>query len=138
MRLSGQNSDSMPAISLTPLIDVVFILLIFFMLASSFLDWRELPIQGQESKSSASVARSSDTEILRLSLFRDGNIGLNGKAVSLSRLEQDVSGRSAPPREIRVFVAVEDGVPVQTTLDFLDQLKALGLSDMTLRDLRKP
>ncbi|MEM6945656.1 MAG: biopolymer transporter ExbD, partial [Pseudomonadota bacterium] len=29
-------------ISITPLIDVVFILLVFFMLASSFLDWRSI------------------------------------------------------------------------------------------------
>ena len=31
-------------ISLTPLIDVVFILLVFFMLASSFLDWRSITL----------------------------------------------------------------------------------------------
>ena len=33
-----------PLISLTPLIDVVFILLVFFMLASSFLDWRSIDL----------------------------------------------------------------------------------------------
>ncbi|OOC09384.1 ExbD/TolR family protein, partial [Thioalkalivibrio halophilus] len=32
-------------ISLTPLIDVVFILLVFFMLASSFLDWRAVELE---------------------------------------------------------------------------------------------
>ena len=39
MRLESDEAAPRP-ISLTPLIDVVFILLIFFMLASSFLDWR--------------------------------------------------------------------------------------------------
>jgi len=31
-------------VPLTPLVDVVFILLVFFMLASSFLDWRVRPV----------------------------------------------------------------------------------------------
>ena len=41
----GQRASRRRAlIGLTPLIDVVFILLVFFMLASSFLDWRAIDL----------------------------------------------------------------------------------------------
>ena len=40
----GQQRPTGRLISLTPLIDVVFILLVFFMLASSFLDWRSIDL----------------------------------------------------------------------------------------------
>ena len=43
-RLGQPQGRRRPLISLTPLIDVVFILLVFFMLASSFLDWRSIDL----------------------------------------------------------------------------------------------
>ena len=43
-RLTAHPSKRKAVISLTPLIDVVFILLVFFMLSSSFLDWRHQPL----------------------------------------------------------------------------------------------
>src|SRR5690606_18422295 len=42
-------------ISLTPLIDVVFILLVFFMLASSFLDWRAIDLRAPGPAAGASL-----------------------------------------------------------------------------------
>ena len=44
MTLAAAAQKKRPLISLTPLIDVVFILLVFFMLASSFLDWRSIDL----------------------------------------------------------------------------------------------
>ena len=44
LSLAPQNNRRRNLISLTPLIDVVFILLVFFMLASSFLDWRSITL----------------------------------------------------------------------------------------------
>ncbi|MEO1283127.1 MAG: biopolymer transporter ExbD, partial [Pseudomonadota bacterium] len=45
MRLKAQPQRKFP-LSLTPLIDVVFLLLIFFMLASTFLKFSAMPIAG--------------------------------------------------------------------------------------------
>ena len=45
MKLGDDKPPTGVMITLTPLIDVVFILLIFFMLASSFIDWRALDLR---------------------------------------------------------------------------------------------
>ena len=44
MRLNQSLKKKRQAISLTPLIDVVFILLLFFMLSSSFVPWRQINV----------------------------------------------------------------------------------------------
>jgi biopolymer transport protein ExbD len=41
-RLAAKQPPRRAVVSLTPLIDVVFILLVFFMLASSFVKWRAI------------------------------------------------------------------------------------------------
>ena len=132
MRLSVQDNDTGFAISLTPLIDVVFILLIFFMLASSFLDWAQIPVQGQEKASrSFSSSSATQTEVLRLSLFADGDILLQGKRVPFRQLQDYLARQSEKPR---VLIAVEDGIAVQQTLDFLARLRVAGVVDMVLRE----
>ena len=52
-------------ISLTPLIDVVFILLIFFMLASSFLDWRAI---GLDAPADATAGAAGELDRLQSDL----------------------------------------------------------------------
>ncbi|WP_417455223.1 ExbD/TolR family protein [Kiloniella sp.] len=138
MRLNGENTDKLPVISLTPLIDVVFILLIFFMLASSFLDWRELSVQGQEDKTSTSPPSSPPKETIRLSLFHNGLIKHGAKTISQSDLDQLVTTQTSPLDTIKVFISVDDGVEMQNTLDLLQDLKALGLLDLTLIEHAKP
>ncbi|WP_085902039.1 ExbD/TolR family protein [Kiloniella majae] len=137
MRLSGESTDKLPTISLTPLIDVVFILLIFFMLASSFLDWRELPIQGQAAKPSSSPSSQSPKETIRLSLSRDGTIKLGSKKIDRGGLKKVLMSKTTTLETIKVYIAVEDGVRMQNTLDFLQELKAFGLIDLTLQDQQK-
>ena len=138
MRLSAENTDKLPVISLTPLIDVVFILLIFFMLASSFLDWRELSVQGQEHKTSTAPPSSAPKETIRLSLLQNGTIKHGAKTISQSDLDQLVTTQTSPLDVIKVFISVDDGVKMQNTLDFLQDLKALGLLDLTLVEHAKP
>ena len=65
----GQLSPTGRLITLTPLIDVVFILLVFFMLASSYLDWRSIDL----TVSSGAGAATSAQRAILINLRSDGN-----------------------------------------------------------------
>jgi len=70
-RLSGR-------IGLTPLIDVVFLLLVFFMLASTFLRFNYLPLAS--GGQGASAVELSETVIVRVQA--GGTLDVNGTAVA--------------------------------------------------------
>ncbi|MDP7242489.1 MAG: biopolymer transporter ExbD, partial [Rhodospirillales bacterium] len=74
----GQQRPTGRLISLTPLIDVVFILLVFFMLASSFLDWRSIDL----TVSSGVGEATSDKRAILISLRSDGSIVVGSEPVS--------------------------------------------------------
>ena len=81
-RLASSPRRRRPLISLTPLIDVVFILLVFFLLASSFLDWRAIDLSAPaEAAAGASVQGALLVEV------REEGLRLSGEAVSLEDLE---------------------------------------------------
>ena len=74
MRLNQSNQKRRQAISLTPLIDVVFILLLFFMLSSSFIPWRQINV------SMPTATSQSQTDVMRLEILDN-----NGRFVSANK-----------------------------------------------------
>ena len=110
-------------ISLTPLIDVVFILLLFFMLSSGFTHWRQLDI--------TAASESYDTDKIRnqhaLLLTAAGEYEYDNRRYPVSeltpikqQLAKDLPG---------IFVVS------QQMIDFIDQLKAIGIDKVSLAGL---
>lgn len=108
------------SIVITSLVDVMFVLLFFFMLASSYLDWGSVDVNvgGADSKSTMPVPG----HVHHLQLLPHHQFTLDGKPVALSQLP------SMLERDARVIVQPQDGVPLQQMIDAIDQLKATGLA----------
>ena len=114
-------------ISLTPLIDVVFILLVFFMLASSFLDWRAIDLS---ASGGAAVGMSMEGALLVE--IRPEGLRLSGETVSLETLGFRIAERVSEQPDQRVLIQPEPGVSLQRTVQVLDRLAASGVTGMSL------
>jgi len=114
-------------ISLTPLIDVVFILLVFFMLASSFLNWRSITLDSpKQTGTSASLERALLIEV------RTDGLRLAGETMSLDRIAGRAMAALAKKPDRPVLVRPDDGVPVQEVVQVLDGLAAAGVGNLSL------
>ena len=91
MRFQSDSEEDY-SLQLTSLIDVVFLLLIFFMVSTSFVDFtRRLDIELPEAESSAEVVEKKS---FLIEVGVEKRITLNGKTVLLDNLEGQVeSGR---------------------------------------------
>lgn len=116
-------------ISLTPLIDVVFILLVFFMLASSFLDWRAIDLDMPPPHEYGLEADHS----LEVLIAADGTLTLEGEALARDALVREVAAavRSEPERAVIVRPAGE--VRLQTMVDLVERLARAGVTNVSLR-----
>lgn len=127
--LSIDDGRMRARVSLTPLIDVVFILLVFFMLASSFLDWQAFDLS---VVTPGPDAESSEQQPMRIVLSADGTWLLEGKPVRPVALRARVEAalRSDPARAF--YVEPQAGVSLQTAVDALDYLRASGAERVSL------
>jgi len=114
-------------ISLTPLIDVVLILLVFFMLASSFLDWRVIDLAARDRG-----AAVTSMEGVLLVDIRPHGLRLSGETVSLEALGFHVAKRVSQRPDQRVLVRPEPGVSLQQAVQVLDRLAVAGVTRMSL------
>jgi biopolymer transport protein ExbD len=124
----GQERPAARLISLTPLIDVVFILLVFFMLASSFLDWRSVDL----TVSSGARAATSAQRAILIILRSDGSVVVGFKPVERQALRSIMTARLDGNRERRVVIRSDPGVPLQRAVRTLDLLRAVGATNVSL------
>lgn len=112
-------------ISLTPLIDVVFILLLFFMLSSSFMQWRQLDLPIP----STAKSYAQEVTVVRL-LDNDGVISVAGESLRLSQHERLAELVEMNPGVFGIDVA--EGVNTQSLVQLVDALKLAGAENVSL------
>lgn len=108
------------ALSLTPLIDVIFLLLLFFMLSSSFSKFGEVELQ--VAGSGASNVQRTDLVFLRLS---EDSLSVNGTKVLIENLALTIGSA-----EQTLAVSVRPNVTAQRMTDLLVAMQ--GLPDATV------
>ncbi len=128
----GVERSTGTLIPLTPLIDVIFILLIFFMLASSYLDWRAIDLRVTTSDDPATVSQRA----LVIRLNADGSSHRGRDTLSPESLRSRIETAIAENSDLRVTILSEPGVALQRAVDTLDIVKGLGATDVSFARVR--
>ena len=124
-RRSGQ-------MSLTPLVDVVFILLVFFMLQTNFLRPRAIEF----SHSAGSNDASTELALIGVELHANGSIWLNGQTSSMDALRAYAS-RILETEKTRVLLAVDPDVILQDAVDVMDLFNRFDIMNISLSAARR-
>ena len=130
MPLKTQN-DELPNLNLTSLIDVVFLLIVFFMAASKFADSaRDVELKLPEVADGESLAMPSKNR--DVAVYADGRVTLDNTAVTLAELTARLaeSRKSAP--EQSVVILGDAGCPFQHVAAALAACKEAGVSDLAV------
>ncbi len=137
MRLRRAGPAPGALIALTPLIDVVFILLIFFMLATRFDLWGgfTLALAGAAMPSPAAAAvAEQDRTVVLIRLMAGDRIQAGGRQLAPGDLPGFVADelKSATDRTVAFAVRAETGTTVQALVALLEGLKAAGAGEVGL------
>jgi biopolymer transport protein ExbD len=117
-------------IEMLPLIDMVFLLLVFFIYGMlSMAIHRGLPVTLPVS-STAPVERDL---VLSVTVRSDGNIFLDKKEVALGELSTLLAERSADDKECGVLLFADRDLPYQRLFHVLDQIRKAGLTRVSLQ-----
>ena len=132
MRLSVHKPHRHRLISLTPLIDVIFILLLFFMLTTQFQ--RQQATTLQTGSLSADAATLVDETAMRLFVQSDKQVQVNHGDVVDSQSKLFLSLLvEAKEMGTRLIVSFDDAVNVQQMTDVIDTVHRAGIDDSQLR-----
>ena len=111
---------------ISPLIDVVFILLIFFMVSTTFVKDMQLDL---ERPSATSGSRAS-SKSLRISIDRHGAIYVDDAPVKPWMLQSQVRDRLRNISEGTVLVITDRSVAAERLIEVVDQCRLAGAVDV--------
>lgn len=135
MNLRPGHKEEGVEVNLTPLIDVVFLLLIFFMVSTTFDRHATLKVSLPES--SVKATQKQD-EPLVLSIDAKGNYFLNDRQIvnqSLDTLMQALKrtiGNEAAIKETALVLRADANTPHQSVVRAMDAASRLGLTKLSI------
>lgn len=123
-------------VELTPLIDVVFLLLIFFMVSSTFIRETEVKIDLPEA---SGEVREVETDIVEITVDRGGEYSVNGRILVNAELatllralrELQASGATVNP-EKRVIITADANAAHQFVVRAMDAAGKVGLTRISI------
>ena len=119
----------MTRISLTPIIDVVFILLIFFMLASNFNKIGELKMDMSKETSQSS---NEDIKIIKLAVEQANSVISNGKRYGDGELLTMIRLAIKEAKRYSIVLTAKDDVTYQRYLTVMSYLKENKIENVTI------
>jgi len=115
-------------LEMAPLIDVVFLLLIFFLLTTTFMVQEAVDLRLPR----AETGEASDPSLLEVILTRNGRLTFNGEPVTLDELEAAMTVPLQGDPEQAVILKVDSEVAVQGMLEIMDRIRSAGGRNLAL------
>jgi len=118
-------------INLTPLIDVVFLLLIFFMVSTTFIKESEIELTLPQA---TEEIREELTEKIQVSIDRNGTVFVNQQALSSARLDairQALNRVREDGGDPVVVIRADAAASHQAVVDVMDASRQAGLYRIT-------
>tara|TARA_R110002110_G_scaffold404606_1_gene623206 strand:- start:247632 stop:248069 length:438 start_codon:yes stop_codon:yes gene_type:complete len=119
------------SINLTPLIDVVFLLLIFFMVSTTFKNESQLTVDLPHASHNGTEAVGKP---IYIAIGSDGNYEVNGQqyiADNLTLLHQALL-EIKEPAETQIFIAGDKNAPHQSLVTLLEMSAEVGISKIRI------
>ena len=116
-------------INVAPLIDIVFLLLIFFMLASEFTDFKTIDMVSPSQKNKE--INKSDLPII-IELSENGNINIDSKEVKFNELPGIINKKLNNKKDNKVVVSTPTETKVNVLIKVVDTIRKLGIENIAL------
>ena len=119
-----------PRIDVVPLIDVLMVLIVFFLVTMQFKNLRALNVRMPKIETAGSNQLSNENV---LSLDRDGNYFLNNQPVTEEILQTALQSAANLPEKPKVLLVADEEVPLKQVTRLIDLCRENGLDDFRLQ-----
>jgi len=132
MKLSPRKAEE-PELNLISLVDIFLLLLVFFMISTTFRDEASIKIRLPEA--SEKPALSQQQEVIEISVGADGNYRVNGQALintSSATLASAIVKIAGERRELPITIRADARATHQSVVTAMDVVGRLGFSAISI------
>ena len=121
--------DEQPSINLTPMIDIVFLLIIFFMVGTEFVEMeRELVVDVPQVSDNGALTPAPEKRVINV--YRDGRVSLDDRPLSITELKNQLAAARMQYAGLGVIVRGDAQGTFQNVASVLDVCRQAGIAEM--------
>ena len=128
MSSSGSDDDMITGINVTPLVDIMLVLLIIFMLTANLIAAQAIEVNLPE----ASTGEGVEPTTIALTLTEHGDLFLNGQPIDAAKLDPYLSDVAAADPQTQAIIAADRAVSHGAVVGVIDRVRHAGITKFAL------
>jgi biopolymer transport protein ExbD len=129
-RAPASRDRKSPRIDIVPLVDVLMVLIVFFLVTMQFRNLRAINVRLPKIETAGSNLLQNE---IVLSIDREGNYYLNDSELSEQKLEVALRAASQLPQKPKVLIVADEDVPLKKVTRLVDICRSNELQDFRLQ-----
>jgi len=126
MRRSRRGQDEQVQVDMSPLIDMVFILLIFFMVSTTFVKDMQIDLE----RPGASSASAASSKSIRVYIDQQSQVFVDGQPTRIWVLQSKVRELLSSSDQESILVVTDKNVSAQRLVEVVDACRLAGAKDV--------
>jgi biopolymer transport protein ExbD len=126
---SSSDDEVFAGINVTPLVDVVLVLLIIFMITAPVLYQSAIKVQLPK----ATTGEQNQKSNFNFTLTKEGNLLWNKDIITWEQLTQRLKAVKTPVAEETAMISADEGTPHGTVVKLMDSLREAGLTHFAIQ-----
>lgn len=127
-RSSRANNDQDSGIDMTPMLDIVFIMLIFFIVTTSFVKESGIEV----NRPTAQTAERKERGHIIVSIKANGEVWIDKRAVDIRSVRANVARLHAENPLGSVIIAADRDTPTHDLVQVMDQIRLAGITNAAI------
>ena len=115
-------------VDMAPLIDMTFLLLIFFLVNTNFV--KETGVEVKRPEAASGEEKKGD--LILVGISSAGTVHMNGKRIDLSSVRSEVSNKRLERPDAPVIVVADEGSRMGLAVRVIDQCRLAGAKDVSI------
>ncbi len=132
MRLRSiiSSTDQGGRVNVTPMIDVVMVLIVFYLMVGQLAIDRRTEISPPAS--TTGIIETQERDPIAIGIHKDGRITLNGEPIDASRVRGELSGQITRDPTLAVSVRADRDTPYRAVRPVLHDIRDAGVHEIEL------
>jgi biopolymer transport protein ExbD len=126
---SDSQDEEITGINVTPLVDVMLVLLIIFMVTASYITNQSINVNLPKADTGGESQQANN---LAFVLDKDSNLFLDGRPLTFEQLPEIVKERAAMAQKVQAIVAADQGTPHGTVIKLIDTIRKNGITEFAI------
>jgi len=123
-----QEQDEKEEIDMTPMLDVVFILLIFFIVTASFVKEAGIDVNRPEAATAVKKERAN----ILVAISDKGDVWINKRKVDIRSVQANIERLKAENPQGTVVIQADKKATTDTLIKVMDSARAAGVYDVSI------